>query len=276
MVWLSQHPAWMKARKVAISTSPFGLEIPTDPYGNSKNHRKVRFIVAYDYIFTFWHKRRYIKVFRSKAEGMGYYPTRSLHLRCVKEYCPVFSSRLIPSRSVLGGSHQVVQDILTEAKACWQKAKEEQVSIYASDIRNEWRLITSRRKRPLKSIILDTGVKESILEDARDFLDSKEWYSERGIPFRRGYLLVSHNLLASIANARPHQKFCHCIVWSTRIRKDVPYSKCRRGTQFGRLCHLALSSRFGRQFFAGANFGASRALYRANGRHRCRVSSYPQ
>jgi hypothetical protein len=22
-------------------------------------------------------------------------------------------------------------------------------------------------------------------------LDSKEWYSERGIPFRRGYLLVS-------------------------------------------------------------------------------------
>jgi hypothetical protein len=52
--------------------------------------------------------------------------------------------------------------------------------------------ITSRPKRPLKSIILDTGVKEAILEDALDFLDSKEWYSERGIPFRRGYLLVSH------------------------------------------------------------------------------------
>ena len=34
-------------------------------------------------------------------------------------------------------------------------------------------------------------MKDLLLEDARDFLQSKEWYSERGIPFRRGYLLVS-------------------------------------------------------------------------------------
>jgi len=82
MVWLSQHPAWIKARKVAVSTSPFGLDIPTDPYGNtSKNHRKVRFVVAYDYVFTFWHKRRYFKVMRSKAEGLSYNAARSLHLR---------------------------------------------------------------------------------------------------------------------------------------------------------------------------------------------------
>jgi chaperone BCS1 len=93
---------------------------------------------------------------------------------------------------ILGGSHQFVQDLLTETQECWQKAKEEQVSIYTSDARNEWRLVASRPKRPLKSIILDTGVKEAILEDALDFLDSKEWYSTRGIPFRRGYLLVSH------------------------------------------------------------------------------------
>ena len=103
--------------------------------------------------------------------------------------------------SILCGSHKSVQDILTEAKECWQKAREEQVSVYASDARNEWRLVTSRPKRPLKSIILDAGVKEAILEDALDFLDSKEWYSERGIPFRRGYLLVSHILVCTRARA---------------------------------------------------------------------------
>jgi len=32
-------------------------------------------------------------------------------------------------------------------------------------------------------------VKELLLDDARDFLDSKQWYADRGIPFRRGYLL---------------------------------------------------------------------------------------
>lgn len=99
---------------------------------------------------------------------------------------------MTPLGSILFGSHQNVQDILAEAREIWEKARVEQISVYASDSRNEWRLITSRPKRPLESIILDVGVKEGILEDAIDFMDSKEWYSERGIPFRRGYLLVSH------------------------------------------------------------------------------------
>ena len=50
--------------------------------------------------------------------------------------------------------------------------------------------MTNRPKRPLSSIILDPGVKEMLIRDARDFLNSWRWYAERGIPFRRGYLLV--------------------------------------------------------------------------------------
>jgi mitochondrial chaperone BCS1 len=41
----------------------------------------------------------------------------------------------------------------------------------------------------MNSVVLDKGIKEHILDDARDFLQSKRWYTERGIPFRRGYLL---------------------------------------------------------------------------------------
>jgi len=37
--------------------------------------------------------------------------------------------------------------------------------------------------------VLDEGVKELLLDDARDFMKSKKWYADRGIPFRRGYLL---------------------------------------------------------------------------------------
>ncbi|KAK6373648.1 Complex III assembly protein translocase and chaperone [Exophiala oligosperma] len=46
-----------------------------------------------------------------------------------------------------------------------------------------------RSKRPLESVILDEGVKERIVEDVQDFLSSAKWYYERGIPYRRGYLL---------------------------------------------------------------------------------------
>ncbi|EXJ88042.1 mitochondrial chaperone BCS1 [Capronia coronata CBS 617.96] len=46
-----------------------------------------------------------------------------------------------------------------------------------------------RSKRPLESVILDEGVKERIVADVQDFLSSSKWYYERGIPYRRGYLL---------------------------------------------------------------------------------------
>jgi mitochondrial chaperone BCS1 len=46
-----------------------------------------------------------------------------------------------------------------------------------------------RQKRPLDSVILDQGVKEKIVQDVRDFLGSEQWYADRGVPYRRGYLL---------------------------------------------------------------------------------------
>lgn len=41
----------------------------------------------------------------------------------------------------------------------------------------------------MSSIVLAPGVKEMLLADTKDFLKSEKWYADRGIPFRRGYLL---------------------------------------------------------------------------------------
>jgi chaperone BCS1 len=46
-----------------------------------------------------------------------------------------------------------------------------------------------KRKRPLDSVVLATGVKERIVRDIQDFLSARQWYLDRGIPYRRGYLL---------------------------------------------------------------------------------------
>lgn len=40
----------------------------------------------------------------------------------------------------------------------------------------------------MESIVLDQGQKDMILSDAREFMASEKWYSERGLPYRRGYL----------------------------------------------------------------------------------------
>ncbi|KAH9993771.1 BCS1 N terminal-domain-containing protein [Russula vinacea] len=54
----------------------------------------------------------------------------------------------------------------------------------------EWRPFgLPRRKRPLHSVVLAPGTAEKITEDVRAFLERREWYADRGIPYRRGYLL---------------------------------------------------------------------------------------
>lgn len=47
----------------------------------------------------------------------------------------------------------------------------------------------AKRKRPLSSVVLAEGLAEKILSDVREFLDARTWYLDRGIPYRRGYLL---------------------------------------------------------------------------------------
>ncbi|KAG5176121.1 BCS1 N terminal-domain-containing protein [Tribonema minus] len=46
-----------------------------------------------------------------------------------------------------------------------------------------------RRKRPLTSVVLDDGIGERIMGDLQEWRHSAKWYYERGVPYRRGYLL---------------------------------------------------------------------------------------
>lgn len=56
--------------------------------------------------------------------------------------------------------------------------------------RSHWRRLEPRRVRPLSIVITssDPGPQE-LLADMRQFLAREDWYAERGVPYRRGYLL---------------------------------------------------------------------------------------
>ena len=49
-----------------------------------------------------------------------------------------------------------------------------------TDRAEEWNRVAAQRKRPMSSVILDPGVIELVLEDAKDFLNSRKWYADRG------------------------------------------------------------------------------------------------
>ncbi|THU78702.1 P-loop containing nucleoside triphosphate hydrolase protein [Dendrothele bispora CBS 962.96] len=54
-----------------------------------------------------------------------------------------------------------------------------------------FRWTNAKRKacRPLSSVVLQQGTMESLVQDAKEFIESEVWYNERGIPYRQGYLL---------------------------------------------------------------------------------------
>ncbi|KAI1111805.1 BCS1 N terminal-domain-containing protein [Nemania sp. NC0429] len=91
--------------------------------------------------------------------------------------------------TTLYAHRHIFEHVFTEARALALQANEGKTVVYS--VRNfDWvPLGIPRRKRPLTSVVLDKGVKEDIVNDAKDFLARRQWYVDRGIPYRRGYLL---------------------------------------------------------------------------------------
>ncbi|KAL9087420.1 MAG: hypothetical protein Q9159_003632 [Coniocarpon cinnabarinum] len=91
--------------------------------------------------------------------------------------------------TTLYAHRNIFENLFLEAHALAQQANEGKTEIYTPKTAHWEPLGHPRRKRPLSSVVLAEGVKERIVEDVRRFLDAREWYLDRGIPYRRGYLL---------------------------------------------------------------------------------------
>lgn len=84
---------------------------------------------------------------------------------------------------------KLFQDILNEARDV-ALAKEAGKTVIYKVMGHEWVPFgTPKEIRPFESVVLDGTLSQKIASDVREFLGSKDWYLQRGIPYRRGYLL---------------------------------------------------------------------------------------
>lgn len=89
----------------------------------------------------------------------------------------------------LGSDKEIFSDMLNYAKDL-ESSKHDGKTVIYEPRTNEWAPFGEpRRRREFESVILDNDISERVLSDVREFLDSREWYSRRGVPYRRGYLL---------------------------------------------------------------------------------------
>ena len=83
----------------------------------------------------------------------------------------------------------IFRDILKSAESM-ALAKEAGRTVIFNPIGHDWRPFGDPKSvRVFGSVILDEGVAEIIANDVKEFVNSKDWYATRGIPYRRGYLL---------------------------------------------------------------------------------------
>eukprot|EP01124_Arcella_intermedia_P000886 TRINITY_DN1046_c0_g1_i1.p2 TRINITY_DN1046_c0_g1~~TRINITY_DN1046_c0_g1_i1.p2 ORF type:complete len:135 (+),score=17.48 TRINITY_DN1046_c0_g1_i1:480-884(+) len=91
--------------------------------------------------------------------------------------------------TMLGRDKHLLFKLLEEAKTM-AMAEEEGCTVIYTAVGPELRPFgVPWLRRPFDSVILPGELSEELYKDVVDFLNNSDWYSTRGIPYRRGYLL---------------------------------------------------------------------------------------
>ncbi|KZL71414.1 mitochondrial chaperone BCS1 [Colletotrichum tofieldiae] len=109
----------------------------------------------------------------------------------------VVSEREEISLSCFGRNPWILKELLQEARAEYQKKDSQKTMIYRGSTRAgstepTWQRCMARTSRPFSTVILNEKTKKELVDDVADYLSpgTRKWYANRGIPWRRGYLLT--------------------------------------------------------------------------------------
>ncbi|KAG0313743.1 hypothetical protein BGZ99_008600 [Dissophora globulifera] len=174
--WLSDHPYSQTATQFSVSTTIARGAQKINGEGGDGAISATYFLPAPGLHF-FWYKNRLIWMYRERVRPAG---------STVASAGAAVENITI---STLGRSRHVIQSLITEAQRKFIDRDQARTVIFQADQYGAWRRTKSRPKRPLDTIVMEPKLKTHIVEDAKEFFASESWYSERGLPFRRGLLL---------------------------------------------------------------------------------------
>ncbi len=104
----------------------------------------------------------------------------------------MMSDRLLRPESltlvIFRGGRGAALEIIEEARCLAQPNQDINIRVMAFEW-GCWSTTHRLRRRPADSVVLANHAQDVIVEDLRRFIGSEDWYAERCIPWRRGYLL---------------------------------------------------------------------------------------
>lgn len=198
MAWVAQQKFAKGARRFVVNTNLNSRswylwrwdddedEGPTEGDDSSASDGKKKKALAYTPTFGshfFWYKGR-VCIFRrdkGRDQQAGFM---------------MVSEREEISISCFGRDPWLLKELLLEARTQFTQRDEHKTLIYRGTIpagttTPTWQRCLARASRPFSTVILNDKVKQDLIDDVQDYLNpaTRRWYSNRGIPYRRGYLL---------------------------------------------------------------------------------------
>ncbi|KAK5626204.1 hypothetical protein RRF57_001919 [Xylaria bambusicola] len=199
MAWVATQRFSQGARKFVVNTSLSSRswylwrwndddDDDDDEHGygeGSSNDRKKKKALSYTPSFGshyFWYRGRLLLFRRLPNREQNSF----MHV----------SEREEISISCFGRNPWILKELLLEAREKYLLKDEHKTQIYrgttkAMSSEPSWQRCMSRASRPFSTVILNEERKKELIDDVTDYLNpmTQRWYANRGIPYRRGYLL---------------------------------------------------------------------------------------
>jgi chaperone BCS1 len=170
--WLASRPYSNTARNLSVvlkSDLRVGLQADPSEPSQTPDNSPIRVIPGFGQHF-FRYRGTLLWVSRGLKEGSNNSnPRETLNLR------------------LLGRSRELAVSLLSDIET---SAKENTgaVRVYSNHY-DGWSAPRNQRSRSLDSVVWTNSRLQELRDDCKAFFDSSAWYTERGIPHRRGYLL---------------------------------------------------------------------------------------
>ncbi len=179
-VWLAER--LRKNLSVSILTKRNNPQNPDDetPADTGKAKPAIYLVPAVG-IYYFWYRGCFVTLSRDRQENQSpHRPTGDASVAMLRSK-ESFTLRIFSRNRELAR-------ILVEE--CRDKAipDDDKLDIMVAS-HSYWQVGTRVRPRPLGSVILDGTQADELRADMSEFLTSREWYRDIGVPYRRGYLL---------------------------------------------------------------------------------------
>lgn len=171
--WLrDNHKASYRNVEIEVSEKKYGHYPGED---DEKGPEKIKY-KQYEDIFFIRRGIIWIKVWKGREKLENANNPRSAFINRF-EIKAIFGRRVI---------NNLMEEVLGYHKLYEKQNKSSQVKIYVND-GEYWNRVQGVEPKPMDKMILKD--KNLILEDVNRFLDNEQWYSDRAVLYKRGYLL---------------------------------------------------------------------------------------